>query len=178
MEAARHMLRFIGPLLGVIAFSTSALGQKVEESRSDNIGPWEIEATYKSDQFDRCTITRKTDDVVVKIIRRGNGLELTLSSAHWQLERGKRYPVHMRAGPSLWETEVAAETDSVSVMLSDKSLVQGLRRGSVLKVEGAGSTIQIPLNKSRLALDRLEECFEKNSRGVESNPFVKPQRGP
>ena len=40
------------------------------------------------------------------------------------------------------------------------------------------ATIQIPLDGSRLALERLEKCFDKNSRAVETNPFVKPARGP
>ena len=37
----------------------------VEESTSEKIGPWEIEATYKADKFDRCAISRKLDNEIV-----------------------------------------------------------------------------------------------------------------
>jgi len=48
----------------------------------------------------------------------------------------------------------------------------------VVVVEGAGATIRIPLDQSRAALDRLEQCLMKNSRAVETNPFVAPTRQP
>jgi hypothetical protein len=36
-------------------------------SKSDTIGPWEIEATFKADKFDRCSISRKLDDDIVAV---------------------------------------------------------------------------------------------------------------
>jgi hypothetical protein len=100
----------------------SALAQKAEESKSDNIGPWKIEATFKADKFDRCAISRKTDDVVARFIRTSDGLSVVLESANWKLERGKQYSVRMKAASSSWDTEVAAEANSVSVPLLIKSL--------------------------------------------------------
>ena len=55
---------------------------------------------------------------------------------------------------------------------------EGLRAANVFMVEGAGSTIRIPLDQSRAALDRLDNCLTKNSRALETNPFVAPPRQP
>ena len=38
-----------------------AAAQGTEESKTDSIGPWEIEATFKEDKFDRCSIRRTLD---------------------------------------------------------------------------------------------------------------------
>ena len=54
-----------------------ALALAAEESKSDTIGPWEIEATFKADKFDRCSINRKLDDdIVASFVRNGDGLTL------------------------------------------------------------------------------------------------------
>jgi hypothetical protein len=159
--------------------SSAALGQVAEESKSDTIGPWEIEATFKGERFDRCSIRRTLDDdVAVTFTRNEDGLTLTLESPNWKLERGELYPVRMNLGGQSWDTKVAAESGAVSLDIGDEKFNNGLRNASALKVVGAGSTIQVPLNQSRVALDRLEACFEKNSRSVKSNPFVAPQRLP
>jgi hypothetical protein len=84
----------------------------------------------------------------------------------------------MKAGAASWSTDVAAEANSVSVPISDKEFKEGLRAASVFVVEGAGATMRIPLNQSRAALDRLDQCLTKNSRAVETNPFVAPTRQP
>jgi hypothetical protein len=84
----------------------------------------------------------------------------------------------MKAGPASWNTDVAAENNSVSVAISDKKFIEGLRAANVFVVEGAGATIRIPLDQSRAALERLEKCLTKNSRSVETNPFVAPTRQP
>jgi hypothetical protein len=157
----------------------TALAQRAEESKSDTIGPWEIEATYKGDHFDRCAIKRTLDDdVVVTFTRNESGLTLGLESPNWKLDRGELYPVRMNLGGQSWDTKVAAEAGAVSIDIGDEKFNNGLRNASALKVVGAGSTIQIPLNQSRLALDRLEACYEKNNRSVETNPFVAPSRQP
>jgi hypothetical protein len=132
----------------------------VEEIKKDNIGPWEIEATFKDNKFDHCAINRKVDEVVASFLRTSDGLSL------------------MKAGAASWSTDVAAEANSVSVPISDKKFKEGLRAANVFMVEGAGSTIRIPLDQSRAALDRLDNCLTKNSRAVETNPFVAPTRQP
>jgi hypothetical protein len=81
----------------------------------------------------------------------------------------------MKAGAVSWNTDVAAEPNSVSVAVADTKFKAGLRAASALAVEGAGATIRIPLDQSRAALERLET---KNSRAVETNPFVAPPRQP
>ena len=160
-------------------FPTPLHAQRMEESKSESIGPWEIEATYKSDKFDRCSITRTLeDDVVASLVRTEDGLSLTLQSPNWKLERDKKYPVKMSLGPVVWDAEVAAEPNSVSIEVGDKKFRAGLQTANVLSVVGAGATIRVPLDKSTLALDRLDRCFEKNSQAVETNPFVAPKRQP
>ena len=86
-----------------------------------------------------------------------------------KLDRGKNYPVRMKAGAASWNTDVAAEANSVSVPISDKKFIEGLRAANVFMVEGAGSTIRIPLDQSRAAL---------TGRALETNPFVAPPRQP
>jgi hypothetical protein len=154
-----------------------ALG--AEESKSENIGPWEIEATFKADKFDRCSINRTVkDDIVATFVRTSDGLTLELESPNWKLERGKQYPVKMNLGPLSFDAEVAAEPNSVSMDLKDKKFAAGLRTANALNVVAAGATIRVPLDKSTVAFDRLEKCVEKNNRAVETNPFVAPAHQP
>lgn len=167
------------PTLAQRAEDRPANAQRAEESKSDTVGPWEIEATYKGDRFDRCSIRRTLDDdVAVTFTRSDDGLSLTLESPNWKLDRGELYPVRMNLGGQSWDTKVEAEAGAVSLDIGDAKFNSGLRNASALKVVGAGSTIQVPLNQSRMALDRLEACYEKNSRSVASNPFVAPSRQP
>ena len=84
----------------------------------------------------------------------------------------------MKAGAKSWNTDVAADANSASVPISDNKFREGLRAANVLIVEGAGSTIRIPLDQSRAALDRLDNCLTKNSGAVETNSFVAPPRQP
>ena len=171
------MLRFVsGTVLLLLIGCTDALA--VEETKKDTIGPWEIEATFKDNKFHHCAISRKVDEVVASFLRTSDGLSLTLESPNWKLDRGKNYPVRMKAGAASWNTDVAAEANSVSVPISDKKFKEGLRAANVFMVEGAGSTIRIPLDQSRAALDRLDNCLTKNSRALETNPFVAPPRQP
>jgi hypothetical protein len=175
------MLRFVsGTVLLLLIGCTDALA--VEETKKDTIGPWEIEATFeatfKDNKFHHCAISRKVDEVVASFLRTSDGLSLTLESPNWKLDRGKNYSVLMKAGAASWNTDVAAEANSVSVPISDKKFKEGLRAANVFMVEGAGSTIRIPLDQSRAALDRLDNCLTKNSRALETNPFVAPPRQP
>lgn len=156
-----------------------ALALAAEESKSDTIGPWEIEATFKADKFDRCSINRKLDDdIVATFVRSGDDLTLELESPNWKLERGKQYPVKMTLGPLSFDTEVAAEPNSVSMDVTDKKFSTGLRSASALNIAAAGATIRVPLDKSTAAFDRLEQCVQKNEKAVETNPFVVPARQP
>ena len=54
----------------------------------------------------------------------------------------------MKAGSTSWDTEVAAESNSVSVPISDKRFNESLRIANTLSVQGAGATVPIPLDKS------------------------------
>ena len=88
------------------------------------------------------------------------------------------HPVRIKAGAANWTTDVAAESNSVSVPVADAKFKTAVRLANVLLVEGAGSTIRVPLSQSSAALTRLEECVAKNSRAAETNPFVAPKGTP
>ena len=72
-----------GILIANLALSTSALAQRAEESKTDEIGPWEIEATFKSDKFDHCAISRTVDEIVARFVRTSDGL-----SSCWNPQTG------------------------------------------------------------------------------------------
>lgn len=164
-------------LIACISMPAVALG--AEDSRSETIGPWEIEAVFKGDAFDRCSINRKLDDdIVATFVRTGDGLSLELESPNWQLERGQDYPVKVKLGPLSFDAEFAAESDSVSMDVKDNRFEAGLRSANMLNVVAAGATINVPLDKSTAAFDRLAECVEKNDKSVRTNPFVAPARRP
>ena len=74
--------------------------------------------------------------------------------------------------------ELAAEPSSVSMDIDDKKFEAGLRSAKALNVVAAGATIQVPLDRSADAFDRLAECVEKNDKSVRTNPFVAPARRP
>ena len=74
--------------------------------------------------------------------------------------------------------DVAAESNFVSIDVTDKRFASGLRAASALNVVAAGATIRVPLDKSTVALECLEKCVKKNSRAFETNPFVAPPRQP
>ena len=164
-------------LLACLSMPAAALG--AEESKSETIGPWEIEATFKGDSFDRCSVNRKLDDdIVATFVRSSGGLSLELESPNWKLERGQDYPVKMKLGPLSIDAELAAQPNSVAMDIEDKKFETGLRSAKVLNVVAAGATIQVPLDSSADAFDRLAECVEKNDKSVRTNPFVAPARRP
>jgi hypothetical protein len=169
-------------VVGILALNLStpvAYAQKVQEIRSITIGPWEIEAAYKGDKFDHCAMTRTVeDDVSAHFIRTNDGLSLGLESPNWKLERGNSYPVQMAIGSWTWDTAVAADSRSVSTLILDNKVAERLRMADRMLIKGAGATIRLPLDKSAVAFDRLEACFEKNGRAIETNPFVAPKRQP
>ncbi len=171
-------LSLVPSCVAIVAFTASA-SLAAEEAKTDTIGPWQIEATFKGDKFDRCTITRKLDDdIVATFVKTGDDLTLELSSPNWKLDRGKLYPVKMTLGPKSFDEQVAAEASSVSFAVEDEKFTDALRSASALSVVGAGATIRVPLDKSTAAFDRLDQCVTKNERAVETNPFVAPARRP
>jgi hypothetical protein len=175
---ARRKPIWLASLAGA-SLALPTLGLAAEESKTDTIGPWEIEATFKGDKFDRCTINRKLDDdIVASFVRSGDNLMLELESPNWKLDRGKTYPVKITLGPLSFDTEVAAEPNSVLMEVEDKRFEAGLRSASALNVVAAGATIKVPLDKSSDAFERLEQCVEKNDKAVATNPFVVPARRP
>jgi hypothetical protein len=180
-RARRTSIAKAGALASLVVASLGlpTLALAAEETKTDTIGPWEIEATFKGDKFDRCVINRKLDDdIVARFVRTGEDLALELESPNWKLDRGQSYPVKMTLGPLSVDTEVAAEANSVSTALKDKKFAAGLRSANALSVVGAGATIKVPLDKSTAAFERLDQCVEKNNKAVETNPFVAPARRP
>jgi hypothetical protein len=150
-----------------------------DEAKTESIGPWQIEATFKGDKFERCSIARKLDDdIVATFAKTGDDLTLELSSPNWKLDRGKSYPVKMTLGPKSFDEEVAAEASSVSFAVTDDKFTAALRSANALNVVGAGATIRVPLDRSSDAFERLDQCVTKNERAVETNPFVAPARRP
>lgn len=172
-------LQSIGLIFAAVSVALPAAIGHATESKSENIGPWEIEAVFKGDKFDRCSINRSLqDEIVARFIRNGDGLTLQLESPNWRLERGRDYPVKMTLGPMSFDTEVAAEPNSVSMGIKDDKFETGLRSANALNVVAAGATIHVPLDKSTVAFERLAQCVEKNDRAVQANPFVVPARQP
>jgi hypothetical protein len=124
-------------------------------------------------------MSRSTNDLDITFVRTRDGLLLLLDSSKWKLERGKAYEVTLLAGSRSVQTKALAETKSVTIAVADRPLNERMRTANILEVKGEGATLRVPLDGSTAALDRLEACFEKNSRaGIESNPFVAPNRRP
>jgi hypothetical protein len=112
-------------------------------------------------------------------VRTQDGLLLLLDSPKWKLERGKAYSVRLAAGFQSVEAKALAESKGVTIALAERPFNVKLRTASVLEVRGEGATLQVPLDRSAAVLERLDVCFEKNSReSTEANPFVAPSKGP
>ena len=62
------------------------------------------------------------------------------------------------------DAKALAETKGVTIAFADRSFNTNLRTANTLEVRGEGATIQVPLDGSSMALDRLKSCFERNSR--------------
>jgi hypothetical protein len=134
---------------------------------------------YKADKFDACVMTRSVSGLDISFARAQDGLLLFLESSKWRLDRGKAYAVRLVAGSQSVEAKALAEAKDVSIALTDRQFNGKLRSATVLEVRAEGATLRVPLDRSSAAFERLETCFEKNSReGVETNPFVAPDRKP
>ena len=157
--------------------ATSVIAHAQDQTLS--VGPWTIATSFKADKFDSCTMSRSTNDLDATFVRTRDGLLLLLDSSKWKLERGKAYEVTLLAGSRSVQTKALAETKSVTIALSDRPLNERMRSASILEVKGEGATLRVPLDGSAAAPGRMETCFERNSRaGIESNPFVAPNRRP
>jgi hypothetical protein len=156
--------------------ATTAIADAQDQTVS--VGPWTIATSSKADKFDSCTMSRSSNDLNITFVRGHDGLLLLLDSPKWKLERGKAYDVTLMAGSRSIQEKAQAEAKSVTIVLEDRPLNERVRTANILAVKGDGATLRVPLNGSTAALERLEECFEKNSVGVETNPFVAPTRRP
>jgi len=161
-----------------VALTTSPLAH-AQNDPTVKVGPWTIATVYKADKFDSCTMGRNADGLEIGFARSRDGLALMLDSPKWKLERGKTYPVRLVAGGQSIDAKALADAKSVTIPLEDGTLGGRLRVSSLLQVQGEGTTLRVPLDGSTAALNRLDTCFQKNSReGAEANPFVAPSRRP
>ena len=165
------------PIATSIALCLATSAFAAAQDQTVSVGPWTIATSSKADKFDSCTMSRSSDDLNITFVRTHDGLLLLLDSPKWKLERGKAYDVTLMAGAHSVQAKALAETKSVTIAL-DRPLNERVRSANMLKVKGDGATLTVPLNESTAAIGRLEECFEKNSVGVESNPFVAATRKP
>jgi hypothetical protein len=162
----------------VISQTSSSLAQP-QSGQTTTVGPWEIATSYKADKFDACVMSRSAAGLGISFSRAKDGLLLLLDSPKWKLDRGKAYSVRLSAGSQSVDAKALAETKGVTVALADRQFNGKLRSANVLEVRGEGATLRVPLDGSAAAFDRLETCFEKNSReSAETNPFVAPDRRP
>jgi len=160
-------------------FSATSIVAHAQDQTTVSVGPWTIAASFKADKFQNCTMSRSRNDLDITFVRARDGLVLLLDSSKWKLERGKTYDVRLVAGSRSVPAKALAETKSVTITLADQPLNDRVRTTNSLEVRGEGATLKVPLDGSTAALERLEGCFEKNSRaGVESNPFVAASRKP
>jgi hypothetical protein len=165
-------------VLSLAFFSATSVFARAQD-QTVSVGPWTIATSSKGDKFDSCTMSRSTSDLNITFVRGHDGLLLLLDSSKWKLERGKAYDVTLIAGSRSVQAKAMAENKSVTIPLADRPLNERVRAANILEVKGEGATLKVPLNGSTAALERMEACFEKNSRaGVESNPFVASSRKP
>jgi hypothetical protein len=137
--------------------TTSVLAQpQPQDNQTVSVGLWTIATTYKADKFDNCSMSRSIAGLGISFIRTPDGLLLLLDSPKWKLERGKAYSVSLVAGSQSVAAEALAETKGVTVALADRQFNGKLRSSSVLEVRGEGATLQVPLDGSSLAFERLE----------------------
>ena len=179
----RVPIRIALPCVGfaVAVISTGPIAAAApSETDSVMVGPWKVEALSRNSKFLDCAMSRTTSEgVEVKVSRDGEGLLLRMTSPKWRLGRGKSYPVDLVAGNLDERADVSANGDAVSVRLTDDEFVGKLAQENELDVKGAGSTIKVALDGSAAALDRLNSCYDKNSKNTtEANPFVAPKQKP
>ena len=158
-RAGTSMRIIILLMTGLVLAQPAVLAEETAQpdNRSVAIGPWQIEARYEGERFERCVMTRALKDEMIEVqfIRDPDGLTLAMSSTRWRLERGKSYPVELAAGGATWKSDVLATSSGVSLPLTDKPFLGKLGSSNRLEICGAGSTIRVPLDKSSAGLGSL-----------------------
>jgi hypothetical protein len=149
------------PMLIISVCSTLSSNAQSQSSQTTTVGPWEIATSYKADKFSACVMNRSAAGLGISFMRAQDGLLLVLDSPKWKLDRGKAYTVRLVAGSQSMEAKALAETRGVTVALADRPFNGKLRTATVLDVRGEGATLQVPLDGSAAAFERLEACFEK-----------------
>ena len=112
--------------------SLAALAQSPRDGQAVAIGPWLIEATYRNGKFERCGMSRTTEEgIEARLTRAGGGLTLAMTSPRWRLEQRKSYPIELAAGIVTWETKVTATINTVQVALTEPRFNEGLRLADI-----------------------------------------------
>lgn len=164
---------------GISMLASPVSAQQSLDTQTVVVGPWTIATTYKAEKFENCTMTRTATGLGVAFVRNSDGLLLAIDSPKWKLDRGRAYSVRLSAASQSLDTKALAESKSVTIALADRPFNERLRSANALEVKGEGATLRLPLDGSAAGLDRLDQCFEKNSKeGPEVNPFVAPGRRP
>lgn len=172
-------MRVMLALAGISMLAQPVFAQQSLDTQTVVVGPWTIATTYKADKFENCTMTRTATGLGIAFVRNPDGLLLAIDSPKWKLDRGKAYSVRLSAASYSLETKALAESKSVTIALADRPFNDRLRTANALEVRGEGATLRLPLDGSAVGLDRLDQCFDKNSReSPEANPFVAPGRKP
>src|ERR1700737_3119111 len=147
-------------MLTISVCSILSSNAQSQSGQTTTVGPWEIATSFKADKFDACVMNRSAAGFGISFMRAQD----VLDSPKWKLDRGKAYTVRLVAGSQSLEAKALAETRGVTVALADRPFNGKLRTATVLDVRGEGATLQVPLDGSGAAFERLEVCFEKNSR--------------
>ena len=67
--------------LALVFLAPTAYAAEQPKDEAVTIGPWQIEAAYKGQKFERCVMSRETPDGVnVRFTRDVDGLGLSMSS--------------------------------------------------------------------------------------------------
>ncbi|HZD40245.1 MAG TPA: extensin family protein [Terriglobales bacterium] len=141
------------------------------------VGPWAIARTYNANKLINCTMSRSAGALKITFVRDRDDLLLVLSSPKWKLDRGRTYSLRLVAGSRSVEAKALAEAKSVTIALESRRFKAKIRSANALEVRGKGATLRVPLDRSSAALERLDECFEKNGREKsKTNPFIAPSR--
>jgi hypothetical protein len=172
-------MRVVLAFAGISILANPVFAQQSLDTQTVVVGPWTIATTYKADKFENCTMARTATGLGISFVRNPDGLLLAIDSPKWKLERGKAYSVRLSAASQSLETKALAESKSVTIALGDRPFNERLRTANALEVRGEGATLRLPLDGSAAGLDRLDQCFDKNSReSPEVNPFVAPGKRP
>ena len=140
------------------------------------VGPWAIAKTYNANKLVNCTMSRSAGELKITFVRARDDLLLVLASPKWKLDRRRKYFVRLVAGSGSVKAKALAEAKSVTIALASRRFKSKIRSANALEVRGKGATLRVPLDRSSAALERLDECFEKNGREkIEDEPLRSAQ---